>query len=66
MHAPIFLFEYALKNKAGLYYNGNAYGDHRDWTSRENEAYTYTEKGAYRKKDLFPAYFGDCVVEKIV
>jgi hypothetical protein len=60
------IFEYAIKNKSGLFYNGNAYGDSRDWSSIPMDVYTYTEAGAYRKISLFPAMFAGCEVVRFI
>ena len=57
-------FTHALRRSDGLFYNGNAYSDHRDWTDHPQHIYRYTENGAYRKKDLFPC-FASCEVVKL-
>jgi hypothetical protein len=59
-------FEYAIKNKSGLYYNGNAYGDFRDWSSIPMDVYTYTEAGAYLKMSRFPVMFAGCEVVRFI
>ena len=56
------MFEYAIRRNDGKFYNGNAYGDERDWTSVPMEVYTYTEAGAYRKIQAFPVMFANCSV----
>jgi hypothetical protein len=64
MKTPM-LFEYAIRNPDGLFYRGSVYGDSRDWTDSRFDMFTYTEMGAYRKLDLFPAMFADCVVVRL-
>lgn len=54
--------EYAIQNQKGEYYNGNAYGDHRDWTTVPMNVFSYTQQGAHHKLDLFPAMFNNCKV----
>lgn len=60
-------FNYVIKNAEGLFFNGCAYGDGRDWTNETREGYNgafrYTLAGAYRKIETFPAMFGGCTVE---
>lgn len=56
---------YAIKNQEGFFYNGNAYGDHRDFTDKKMYVWRYTEQGAYREKDLFPAMFSTCTIERL-
>lgn len=55
-------FDYAIRNDSGLYYNGNAYGDSRDWTAVASLVFTYSEAGAHRKVSLFPVMFANCQV----
>ena len=59
------IFEYAIQNQKGEFYNGNCYGDQRDWTKVPMHIFTYTEQGAYKKLDLFPAMFNNCKVVHI-
>lgn len=62
-------FDYVIKNNSGLFFNGCAYGDARDWTKESREgfggAFRYTQAGAYRKIETFPAMFGGCTVERV-
>ncbi len=60
------IFEYAIRNKSGLYFNGNAYSDSRDWSSIPMDVFTYTEAGAYRKISLFPIMFAGCEVVRFI
>ena len=62
-------FNYVIKNEDGEFYNGNVYGDCRDWTKeiREgfNGAFRYTLQGAFAKIARFPYYFSGCTIEKV-
>lgn len=53
---------YAIQNKDGQFYNGNAYGDSRDWSTDAKFAFTYSEKRAEMKMDAFPSYFAGCKI----
>jgi hypothetical protein len=62
------IFEYALKFPNGLYYTGrtNSESEPNNWMQGEkNDAYTFTEKGAYNKKDSSEC-FSACIVEHIL
>lgn len=59
-------FEYAIKNQNNKYYRGSVYGNEKDWTNRPQEIFTYSANEAYRKIQLFPVMFKNCVVERIV
>lgn len=61
------VFEYALKFPNGKYYTGRVNSDSQPdyWQGEKHEAYTYTEKGAYAKKDS-GFCFSSCVVEKVI
>ena len=58
--------EYAIQNKDGELYNGNCYGDHRDWTKTSMDVFAYTEQRALHKMNLYPAMFGNCKVIRFV
>ena len=64
---PPLIFEYALKFPNGKYYTGRvnskALPDY--WQGDKCEAYTFTERGAYKKKDSLPC-FAECTVEKVI
>ena len=55
------VFRYAITRKDGRRYNGNAYGDDRDW---HGTPYTYTRHGAEMKIERFPEYFQGCTVTR--
>jgi hypothetical protein len=57
--------EYAIKSPNGFFYNGNAYGNEKDFTDHPQYIFRYTERGAWRTKELFPAMFGDCSVVRL-
>jgi hypothetical protein len=62
-----FTFQYALKFPNGKYYTGRVNSESRPdyWQSEKKEAYTFTEFGAYKKKEsLF--CFAECTVEKVL
>lgn len=64
---PPLVFEYALRFQNGKYYTGRVNSDALPdyWQGEKHEAYTFTEKGAYAKKDsLF--CFANCTVEKVI
>ena len=54
-------FEYAIQFPDGSFYNGNAGPNIK--TNKPLEVYTYTQEGAYKKKQNFPC-FSDCKVVK--
>lgn len=58
-------YEYAIENPEGLFYRGSAYGDSRDWTDNKWDIFQYTQEGACKKLDLFPAMFSECVVIRL-
>jgi len=62
-----FTFEYALKFPNGKYYTGRVNSDSKPdyWQGEKREAYTFTEKGAYRKKDSLEC-FSSCIVERVI
>jgi hypothetical protein len=60
-----FSFEYAIQNPEGFFYRGSAYGDSRDWTDNKWDIFFYTEAGAFKKLDLFPTMFANCVVIRL-
>lgn len=66
MNQPL-IFEYALKFPNGKYYTGRVNSDLRPdyWQGEKREAYTFTEFGAYKKKDSLEC-FSSCVVEKVL
>lgn len=61
------IFEYALKFPNGTYYTGRANSEHlpNNWQGDKREAFTFTEKGAYLKKDSLDC-FSQCTVEHIL
>lgn len=62
-----FTFEYALKFPNGKYYTGRVNSDSlpNNWQGEKKESFTFTEHGAYKKKDsLF--CFAECTVEKVL
>lgn len=61
------VFEYALQYPNGSYYTGRVTSDREPHANEgtEREAFTYTEKGAYVKRDSHWHFHG-CTVKKII
>ena len=61
------IFDHAIKFPNGLYYTGRTNNAARPdyWQGPKHEAVTYTEKGAYHKRDAFDC-FANCTVERLL
>ena len=69
---PIFpSYCFALKFPDGTYFNGqrDSYNPalvNLPYCGNRQQAYTYTEQGAYAKRDSDPSRFAACIVERIL
>ena len=56
-------FEYVLQRPDGKCYTGAVReNEEENWTSKKNEAYTFTAKGAAYKKRCNQQYFNHCKI----
>lgn len=60
---------WAIVNKKGFYYNGNAYpmsDERKNWDSNYEKAFLYTKENAINKINFFPAMFSGCIAQAIL
>lgn len=63
MENQFLTFEYAIRHPEHGFYIGTARDRYEsNFSHNKREAFTYTETGAYRKRDLF---FADCEIIRV-
>lgn len=59
-------FAYAIVNGKGEFYTGRTFDNPQVWVKSSADAFTYSERGAYKKIALFPFAFAGCYVLRVL